>query len=198
MVVEKDADGSVFLKLDVPERSLNVFTREVLADLDAALDRIAGGEKPAHRGRPQRQVLGLRGRGRLARLPQDPDRGRGRGDLRPGPGGLRQAGGAADADPGGDRRAVPGRRAGAGPGLRLSAGLRQALDAARLAGGASSACCPAGAARSGCMRVVGLERAPAVDPERQAAHRPARPCAAAWPMPWPRPRRVCASSSAPW
>jgi len=40
VTVEKDTDGSVFLKVDVPERSLNVFTRAVLADLDAALDRV--------------------------------------------------------------------------------------------------------------------------------------------------------------
>jgi 3-hydroxyacyl-CoA dehydrogenase / enoyl-CoA hydratase / 3-hydroxybutyryl-CoA epimerase len=40
VVVEKDVDGSVFLKLDVPDRSLNVFTREVMADLDAALDHV--------------------------------------------------------------------------------------------------------------------------------------------------------------
>jgi 3-hydroxyacyl-CoA dehydrogenase/enoyl-CoA hydratase/3-hydroxybutyryl-CoA epimerase len=41
VVVEKDADGSVVLILDVAGRSHNVFTRQVLADLDAALDKVA-------------------------------------------------------------------------------------------------------------------------------------------------------------
>jgi len=38
VVVERDTDGSVFLKLDVPDRTLNVFTRQVLDDLDTALE----------------------------------------------------------------------------------------------------------------------------------------------------------------
>jgi 3-hydroxyacyl-CoA dehydrogenase/enoyl-CoA hydratase/3-hydroxybutyryl-CoA epimerase len=41
VAVEKDADGSVVLILDVAGRSHNVFTRQVLADLDAALDKVA-------------------------------------------------------------------------------------------------------------------------------------------------------------
>src|SRR4051812_47051782 len=40
VVVERDRDGSVFLKLDVPGRGLNVFTRDVLFDLDVALDHV--------------------------------------------------------------------------------------------------------------------------------------------------------------
>ena len=40
VVVEKDTDGSAVLKLDVPDRPLNVFNRQVLADLDAALDAV--------------------------------------------------------------------------------------------------------------------------------------------------------------
>jgi 3-hydroxyacyl-CoA dehydrogenase/enoyl-CoA hydratase/3-hydroxybutyryl-CoA epimerase len=40
VVVERDTDGSAVLKLDVPERPLNVFNRQVLADLDAALDAV--------------------------------------------------------------------------------------------------------------------------------------------------------------
>ncbi len=39
--VEKDADGSAFLKIDVPGQTHNVITRQVLADLDAALDVVA-------------------------------------------------------------------------------------------------------------------------------------------------------------
>jgi 3-hydroxyacyl-CoA dehydrogenase/enoyl-CoA hydratase/3-hydroxybutyryl-CoA epimerase len=39
--VDRDSDGSLFLKLDVPDRPVNVLTGQVLADLDAALDRIA-------------------------------------------------------------------------------------------------------------------------------------------------------------
>jgi 3-hydroxyacyl-CoA dehydrogenase/enoyl-CoA hydratase/3-hydroxybutyryl-CoA epimerase len=41
VVVERDPDGGVFLKLDVPGKSVNVFNRRVLADLDAALDAAA-------------------------------------------------------------------------------------------------------------------------------------------------------------
>jgi 3-hydroxyacyl-CoA dehydrogenase/enoyl-CoA hydratase/3-hydroxybutyryl-CoA epimerase len=40
VVVERDADGSAVLKLDVPDRPVNVFNRRVLADLDAALDTL--------------------------------------------------------------------------------------------------------------------------------------------------------------
>src|SRR6266480_886895 len=40
--LQVDTDGDVaLLKLDVPGRSVNVITRQVLADLDAALDRVA-------------------------------------------------------------------------------------------------------------------------------------------------------------
>src|SRR5262249_41137840 len=39
--VDADGSGAALLKLDVPGRSLNVLTRQVLADLDAALDRVA-------------------------------------------------------------------------------------------------------------------------------------------------------------
>jgi 3-hydroxyacyl-CoA dehydrogenase/enoyl-CoA hydratase/3-hydroxybutyryl-CoA epimerase len=40
VVVEKDTDGSAMLKLDVSDRPVNVFNRQVLADLDAALDAV--------------------------------------------------------------------------------------------------------------------------------------------------------------
>jgi len=40
LTVEKDADGSAFLKFDVPGRAVNVVTRELLRDLDAACDRL--------------------------------------------------------------------------------------------------------------------------------------------------------------
>ncbi len=46
VVVERDPDGSVVLKLDVPGRSVNVFNRQVLADLDAALDAVAASKAP--------------------------------------------------------------------------------------------------------------------------------------------------------
>src|SRR5262245_53111990 len=39
--VERDATGGLELKLDVPGRAVNVVTRQVLADLDAALDTIS-------------------------------------------------------------------------------------------------------------------------------------------------------------
>ena len=35
--IERDADGGGVLILDVPDKSVNVFTRQVFADLDAAL-----------------------------------------------------------------------------------------------------------------------------------------------------------------
>jgi 3-hydroxyacyl-CoA dehydrogenase/enoyl-CoA hydratase/3-hydroxybutyryl-CoA epimerase len=44
--VNRDADGSLGLVLDVPGRSVNVITREVLTDLDAALDAIARETRP--------------------------------------------------------------------------------------------------------------------------------------------------------
>ena len=48
LTVEKDNDGSVMLKLDVPGRPVNVFNRGVLEDLDAAFDflREAPGKIP--------------------------------------------------------------------------------------------------------------------------------------------------------
>jgi 3-hydroxyacyl-CoA dehydrogenase/enoyl-CoA hydratase/3-hydroxybutyryl-CoA epimerase len=41
VTVERDTDGSAVLQIDVPDRSVNVFNRQVLTDLDAALDAIA-------------------------------------------------------------------------------------------------------------------------------------------------------------
>ena len=41
VAVEKDADGSTFLKIDVPGQTHNMISRQVLADLDAALNRVA-------------------------------------------------------------------------------------------------------------------------------------------------------------
>src|SRR5580692_7957910 len=38
VTIQRDADGSFVLVLDVPGRSVNIITRQVLADLDAALD----------------------------------------------------------------------------------------------------------------------------------------------------------------
>src|SRR5947209_18129839 len=39
--VDTDGSGTALLKIDVPGRSVNVLSRQVLADLDAALDRVA-------------------------------------------------------------------------------------------------------------------------------------------------------------
>src|SRR5262245_56976761 len=41
VAVERDGDGSYVLKLDVPGKSVNLVTRQVLADLDGALDELA-------------------------------------------------------------------------------------------------------------------------------------------------------------
>jgi 3-hydroxyacyl-CoA dehydrogenase/enoyl-CoA hydratase/3-hydroxybutyryl-CoA epimerase len=38
ITIDRDTDGSFVLTLDVPDRSVNVITRQVLADLEAALD----------------------------------------------------------------------------------------------------------------------------------------------------------------
>ncbi len=38
VTIDRDTDGSFVLVLDVPNRSVNLITRQVLADLDAALD----------------------------------------------------------------------------------------------------------------------------------------------------------------
>jgi 3-hydroxyacyl-CoA dehydrogenase/enoyl-CoA hydratase/3-hydroxybutyryl-CoA epimerase len=46
IVVERDSDGGVALILDVPGRSVNVFNRQVLNDLDAALDAVAASKAP--------------------------------------------------------------------------------------------------------------------------------------------------------
>jgi 3-hydroxyacyl-CoA dehydrogenase/enoyl-CoA hydratase/3-hydroxybutyryl-CoA epimerase len=40
VTVEKDADGSAMLKIDVPGKSLNTITRQALTDLEAALERV--------------------------------------------------------------------------------------------------------------------------------------------------------------
>jgi 3-hydroxyacyl-CoA dehydrogenase/enoyl-CoA hydratase/3-hydroxybutyryl-CoA epimerase len=45
-VVERDTDGSAVLKLDVPDRPVNVFNQQVLANLDAALDVVAAANVP--------------------------------------------------------------------------------------------------------------------------------------------------------
>jgi 3-hydroxyacyl-CoA dehydrogenase/enoyl-CoA hydratase/3-hydroxybutyryl-CoA epimerase len=42
VAVERDTDGSFVLKFDVPGRSVNLLTRQTLADLDGALDALAG------------------------------------------------------------------------------------------------------------------------------------------------------------
>src|SRR5438067_3161757 len=41
VVVENDGDGSLVLRFDVPDHSLNVITRKLMADLDAAFDAVA-------------------------------------------------------------------------------------------------------------------------------------------------------------
>jgi 3-hydroxyacyl-CoA dehydrogenase/enoyl-CoA hydratase/3-hydroxybutyryl-CoA epimerase len=46
VIVDRDAEGSVSLKLDVPGRAVNVFNRQVMADLDAALDVVADSKPP--------------------------------------------------------------------------------------------------------------------------------------------------------
>ncbi len=46
VVVERDSEGAVALILDVPGRAVNVFNRQVMADLDAALDAVASSKAP--------------------------------------------------------------------------------------------------------------------------------------------------------
>jgi 3-hydroxyacyl-CoA dehydrogenase/enoyl-CoA hydratase/3-hydroxybutyryl-CoA epimerase len=46
IVVERDSDGAVALILDVPGRGVNVFNRQVMTDLDAALDAVATSKAP--------------------------------------------------------------------------------------------------------------------------------------------------------
>jgi 3-hydroxyacyl-CoA dehydrogenase/enoyl-CoA hydratase/3-hydroxybutyryl-CoA epimerase len=46
IVVERDPEGAVSLILDVPGRSVNVLNRQVMADLDAALDSVAASKAP--------------------------------------------------------------------------------------------------------------------------------------------------------
>ncbi len=41
LAVDTDGSGTALLKIDVPGRSVNVITRQLIADLDAALDRVA-------------------------------------------------------------------------------------------------------------------------------------------------------------
>jgi 3-hydroxyacyl-CoA dehydrogenase/enoyl-CoA hydratase/3-hydroxybutyryl-CoA epimerase len=40
LTVERDRDGTVFLKLDVPDKGMNVFDKQVLFDFDVALDHV--------------------------------------------------------------------------------------------------------------------------------------------------------------
>lgn len=44
--LERDREGGVVLKLDVPDRAVNVFNRRVLSDLDGALDAAAQSKAP--------------------------------------------------------------------------------------------------------------------------------------------------------
>jgi 3-hydroxyacyl-CoA dehydrogenase/enoyl-CoA hydratase/3-hydroxybutyryl-CoA epimerase len=46
IVVERDPEGALALVLDVPGRSVNVLNRQVMADLDAALDKVAESKAP--------------------------------------------------------------------------------------------------------------------------------------------------------
>ncbi|HTU93545.1 MAG TPA: 3-hydroxyacyl-CoA dehydrogenase NAD-binding domain-containing protein, partial [Gemmataceae bacterium] len=46
LVVERDSDGAVALILDVSGRGVNVFNRQVMSDLDAALDAVAASKAP--------------------------------------------------------------------------------------------------------------------------------------------------------
>lgn len=46
IVVERDPEGALALILDVPDRSVNVLNRQVMSDLDAALDRVADSKAP--------------------------------------------------------------------------------------------------------------------------------------------------------
>jgi 3-hydroxyacyl-CoA dehydrogenase/enoyl-CoA hydratase/3-hydroxybutyryl-CoA epimerase len=46
IVVERDSEGALALVLDVPDRSVNVFNRQVMADLDAALNAVASSKAP--------------------------------------------------------------------------------------------------------------------------------------------------------
>jgi 3-hydroxyacyl-CoA dehydrogenase / enoyl-CoA hydratase / 3-hydroxybutyryl-CoA epimerase len=62
VTVDRDQDGSVFLKIDVPDKSLNVIDKQVLFDLDVALDHVlAEGRVPIlliHSGKPTGFVAG--------------------------------------------------------------------------------------------------------------------------------------------
>src|SRR5262245_5834402 len=42
VTVQRDGDGSFVLVLDVPDRSVNLITRQVLADLEGAFSALAG------------------------------------------------------------------------------------------------------------------------------------------------------------
>jgi 3-hydroxyacyl-CoA dehydrogenase/enoyl-CoA hydratase/3-hydroxybutyryl-CoA epimerase len=46
VVAQRDSDGAVALLLDVPDRAVNVFNRQVMRDLDAALDAVAASKAP--------------------------------------------------------------------------------------------------------------------------------------------------------
>jgi 3-hydroxyacyl-CoA dehydrogenase/enoyl-CoA hydratase/3-hydroxybutyryl-CoA epimerase len=61
VVVEKNSDGSAVLKIDVPGRTHNTLGRQLLGDLDAALDRLAG-----EKSLPLLQVLSGKPAGFLA------------------------------------------------------------------------------------------------------------------------------------
>ena len=43
--VETDADGIALVTWDMPDRSMNVFTEEVMNELDAIIDQIAGSDE---------------------------------------------------------------------------------------------------------------------------------------------------------
>jgi 3-hydroxyacyl-CoA dehydrogenase/enoyl-CoA hydratase/3-hydroxybutyryl-CoA epimerase len=62
VTVDRDKDGSVLVRIDVPDRTLNVIDKQVLFDLDVALDHIlAEGRVPIvliHSGKPTGFIAG--------------------------------------------------------------------------------------------------------------------------------------------
>ena len=192
VTVEKDRDGSAFLKIDVPGQTHNVITRRCWPtstprSTPSPPSRGCRCWSSAAASQPASSPAPTCTASSKSPTPPQPRR------CRPRPTAVRQAGRPADADAGRHPRPLPGRRPGTRPGLRLPPGLRQAEHAARPAG-SRLGLLPGWGGTQRLPRVVGLERALEIILQGKRLRAREALEAGAWPT-WRRPaRRNCGRS----
>ena len=169
IVVERDHDGAVALILDVPDRSVNVFNRQVTGRSRRRARR-RGRQQGAVARCSQRQEKRLRRRRRPARVPRHPGCRQRRGDLRDRTEAVRQARRAADADHRRGRAERVWAADWSSPWPAIIDWFSTSRTRSWVCRKSSWVCCPAGAARSAC-RASSAWSAPARDPRSQAAER---------------------------